>query len=106
MTMTDYCQKIDKILAAMFHLVDRVKPKNRSTVNRYLHHTWKLVKTMTHSIDKEYGTDFLRAKFESWVTAEEDRLRTNLEDFQYWIDADSTMSLITGPGRIETVGFM
>ena len=103
MTATEYCKKIDKILAAMFHLLDKVKPMNRPILEEYLCDIWQVVVWFTQSIDRNSGTDFLRSKFESWVTSEEGRLRKNLEDLRYHVDTLDTVKLITGPGRIEMV---
>lgn len=45
----------------------------------------------------------IQSKFESYVETEERRLEQNLDRFRYDIDEEDTLSLITGPDRIEKV---
>jgi hypothetical protein len=45
----------------------------------------------------------LQEKFSSYVEAEEERLRGNLEAVDYDLDAANTLTLVTGQGRIERV---
>lgn len=52
--------------------------------------------------DLEFDED-LFAKFSSYVSAEEARLRKNLESVAYNIDAVDTLGIVTGPGRLEKV---
>lgn len=103
MTATDYCNKIDQIISAMFHLRDKVQPANRHNVDEYLLSIWDSVMTLTHSVQKYDGPEGPKARFESYVKAEEERLRRNLEDIRYQIDDFATVSLVTGPGRSEIV---
>jgi hypothetical protein len=106
MTATQYRQKINKILSTMFYLVDKVKLLNRGIVSEYLTIAWGIATVITKSINAEPGTDFLRAKFEPWVTAEELKLKNNLEDLRYCIDCSENVSLVVGPGSIETVSWV
>lgn len=103
MSATDYCIKIDHLISTMFYLEGKVQATNRNAVDAYLHTTWESVMALTHSIQKQDNSDALRAKFESYVEAEEERLRSNLEDIRYHIDDFATVSLVAGPGRIEMV---
>jgi hypothetical protein len=101
--VTDYCAKIDKIFTAMFDLLDKIKPMNRRIVDEYLVKTWDLITVFTFPVQKFSANDTLKARFEPWVTSEEERLKKNLEEIRYDIDTFDTVSLITGPGRIEMV---
>jgi hypothetical protein len=103
MTATDYCGKIDQIISAMFQLRDEVQPANRHNVDEYLLTIWESVMTLTHSMQKYDGPEGPKARFEPYAKMEEERLRTNLEDIRYQIDDFATVSLVTGPGRIEIV---
>lgn len=87
----------------MFHLLEQVKPMNRRIVDQYLVKAWNLVMGITISIQKQRVTDALKTRFEPWITAEEERLKKNLEEIRYDIDAYDTVRLVTGPGRIEMV---
>ena len=103
MTCTDYCEKIEEIFDAMIRLSDEVLPENRRDVNDYISEVWEEVTIFVGSIKREKGTQDLRAKFQSHVTAEEARLQKNLEDIKYDIDSYDSARLISGHGRIETV---
>ena len=103
MTCTNYCEKIEEIFDAMIRLSDEVLPENRKEVNEYISYVWHEVTTFVRSIKWEKGREDLRIKFQSYVAAEEARLQKNLEDFKYDIDSFESVSIISGPGRIETV---
>ena len=103
MTCTSYCKKIEEIFDAMTRLLDEVLPENRTVVNEYVYYAWIEVGIFTRSIELEDGTDNLRAKFQSYVDAEEERLRKNLEDIKYDVSDYNSVYLVSRPGRIETV---
>ena len=103
MTCTSYCEKIEEIFDAMIRLSDEVLPENRKGVNEYITGVWREVNIFARSINRNWGTDDLRAKFQSHVAAEEARLQKNLEDIKYDIDDYNSVHLISGRGRIETV---
>ena len=103
MTCTSYCKKIENIFNAMIRLSDEVLPENRRGVNEYICVVWTEVCTLTRSISWDEGTDNLRAKFQSHVDAEEEKLRENLEDIKYDIDIYESARLVLGHGQIEAV---
>lgn len=103
MTCTSYCEKIEEIFDAIINLADEVLPENRKEVNDYIRYVWNHVTVWVRSIKREKGTEELREKFESHVTAEEARLHRNLEDIMYDIDSYDTVKLVAGNGRPETV---
>lgn len=103
MACTSYCKKIEDIFDAMIRLSDEVLPENRWVVNEYICRVWAEVCIFTRSICWEEGTDKLKAKFQSHVDEEEERLRKNFEDIKYDIDSDESVHLISGHGRIEAV---
>jgi len=107
MTCTSYCEKIEEIFDAMIRIADNVLPENRKEVNAYIYHVWKRVTVFVRSIkrEKERDTEELRAKFESYVVAEEARLHRNLEDIRYDIDSYDTVTLVAGNARPEAVIF-
>lgn len=104
MTCTTYCVKIEEIFDAMIRIAYEVLPENRLLVTIYISAVWQLVTVFVQSIKREEGTEDLRSKFEPQAAAEEARLRMNLEDVKYQIDDPITFKLITGGGRVETVG--
>jgi len=103
MTCTNYCKKIEEIFDAMIHLSGEVLPENRTVVNEYISYAWTEVGIFTRSIQLEEGTDKLRARFQSYVDAEEEGLRKNFEDIKYDLDGYDSVRLVSGHGRIETV---
>ena len=103
MTCTTYCKKIEEIFDAMIRLAYEVLPENRKGVSVYLMRVWSGVTALVQSIEREEGTEELRSKFESYVAAEEARLRRNFEDIKYHIDSSDGVQLVAGEGRIEMV---
>jgi hypothetical protein len=101
MTCTTYCTKIEEVFDAMIHLASRVLPENRRLTNIYITAVWHFIMVFVQSIEREEGTQQLRSKFQSHVTAEETRLRQNLEEIKYVIDDSDTLRVIAGEGRIE-----
>ena len=103
MTCTAYCEKIEEIFDAMIRLAYEALPENRKEVNKYVATVWTNVIVFVQSIERDKGTDELKSKFESYVTAEEERLRRNFDDIKYDIDSYDTVQLIAGDGRAEMV---
>jgi len=103
MTCTSYCEKIEELFDAIIQVADQVLPENRKEVNEYIAFVWNHITVWVRSIKREKGTEELRGKFESHVTAEEARLHRNFEDIMYDIDSYDTVKLVAGNGRPETV---
>ena len=103
MTCTSYCKKIEEIFDAMIRLSDEVLPENRMGVNEYIGYAWVEVGIFTRSIQLEEGTEKLRARFQSYVDAEEERLRKNFEAIKYDLDGYDSVHLILEHGRIDAV---
>lgn len=59
--------------------------------------------TLQCSLNACIANDALQARFQSYVDAEELRLKTNLEAIRYDIDGLDALALVTGSGRIEKV---
>ncbi|KAJ7248435.1 hypothetical protein C8J57DRAFT_1358239 [Mycena rebaudengoi] len=98
-----YKTKIRELIAKMFAIMTNVLPANRATANEYLDLVYRGVTSLESSIAPCFITDSLQEKFRSYVEAEEARLRDNLKDVRYDIDARDTLALVIGPGRIERV---
>ena len=99
-----YKTKIMDIRAKMLSVRPHLHPANRVGVYSYFYGVLKGVTTLTASVDDTYQTRSLWKRFKSYVDGEESRLEQKLKDVHYNIDALDTLSLITGPGRIEKVG--
>ncbi|TBU26461.1 hypothetical protein BD311DRAFT_779599 [Dichomitus squalens] len=102
---TMYRDKINNLFAKMFSLKAHIHPAVRNVVDTYLHSVWTRVSELTSSIEPYYPLEGLREKFQSYIDDEEQRLRERLEAVRYDIDAMDTLTLVTGPGRIEKYVF-
>ncbi|RDX51421.1 hypothetical protein OH76DRAFT_1481353 [Lentinus brumalis] len=101
MVMSDYAEKIDIILAKMASLKAQVLPANRNSIEHYMNLIWTIVAMITAAYRRSSKDESLMARFESYTTAEENRLRRNLEDARYDFDARDTLDIVRGPGTIE-----
>ena len=101
--MSVYAEKIDTLLAKMFSLQEKVLPANKGHINFYLFKLWQSITELTSAFRRVDRDDKLLARFQTYVDAEENRLRSNLETFKYDIDAMDTLELVMGPGRVEKV---
>ncbi|KAI1785580.1 hypothetical protein LXA43DRAFT_1037408 [Ganoderma leucocontextum] len=101
MSMSDYAGKIDVLLAKMFALKGNVLPANRNAMEQYLYYVWTIVTMLTTAFRRVEVDEQLLQRFEDYTRAEEKRLSENLKTAKYDIDAQDTLDLIRGPGRIE-----
>ncbi|KAJ7901712.1 hypothetical protein B0H14DRAFT_1250148 [Mycena olivaceomarginata] len=100
-SLSVYATKIRELIAKMFALRTRVLPANRTAVNSYLETIYQGVTSLESGLAPCYVNEALQEKFSSYVEAEEERLRGNLEAVDYDLDAANTLTLVTGQGRIE-----
>ncbi len=103
MSMSSYAEKIDGSLANMLGIKPQVLPANRDAIDQYLGFVWIIVTKLTAAFRRVYVDEQILHHFEAYTQAEEARLSVNLEDAKYIINAQDTVELICGPGRIETV---
>lgn len=103
LSLAEYVDKIDDLFEEMFALLPRIRAENHALAFRYLDMVWDNVAQLTWSLDDIDNNDELPSRFSGYVEGEEKRLDENLQTFGYKIDARDTLSLITGPVRIETV---
>ncbi|PCH42594.1 hypothetical protein WOLCODRAFT_102390 [Wolfiporia cocos MD-104 SS10] len=98
---TQYLRKIHKLLEHMYNIIPTVHETNRQNVHDYYAVIWFVVTQITSSLVPAEVPDTVKAKFEDYVDAQEQRIRRNFKDIHYHIDDHSTLALTTGPGRIE-----
>ena len=100
-----YCKKILEILSHMTDIKDHVLPENRFGVDYYLQKVWKVAFELCVSLtQRKYLNlmpEWLESRFKTYVDHEEARIRNNLEDIRFDIDAIDTVYIVAGPGRIE-----
>ncbi|KZP16060.1 hypothetical protein FIBSPDRAFT_66010 [Athelia psychrophila] len=100
----DYKTKICGIIRTIYQERDNLLPVNRALVDVYLAHpTLDDLTTLMWSL-QPFDTaidDQFRQRATGYAQQEESRIERNLRLMAYEIDAASTLSLVTGPGRIE-----
>ncbi len=104
MTSTCYRNKILQLFGHMFAMRPRILPENRYWADYYLSKVWKVGVEVTKSLRALSNVpEHLEGRFKAYVDYEEERIRKNLEDIRYDIDALGTVYVVAGPGRIEKV---
>lgn len=88
----------------MYGLRSRLLPENHYWADYYLRKVWSSVVEITAGLQTPDLPDHLEAKFEPYISHEEERIRKNLQDIRFDIDALDTVYVVAGPGRIEKVG--
>lgn len=97
------CSAIVAIHQEMLSLIPILLPENRRKARQYLSDTWLRIQTILSSLEYKWSTESLEKIFKDYIDGEEERIRRNLVDIKYNIDAIDTLYLVTGPGRIEKV---
>lgn len=89
----------------MFALLESVLPTNRQLVDQYLgQYVFTQIQLLLRSIGPCDTSDpLLLERARTYVEEEEERIKSNLENFDYQLDAHNTVLLVTGHGRIERV---
>ncbi|KAF8529737.1 hypothetical protein BU17DRAFT_36437, partial [Hysterangium stoloniferum] len=103
MTLTEYSSKIRELTGKMFAILPNIRSENLCFANDYLEQVYQRVTTLQDSVNVSYRNEVLKAR--SYVDAEEERLKKNLQAIKYDIDELDTIALVTGPGRIEKYVF-
>ncbi|KAL6302032.1 hypothetical protein BKA93DRAFT_737677 [Sparassis latifolia] len=102
-----YREKISQLFSRIYELRSKraIHPANRCQVDNLLSSIWRPTALLIYAL-QQYNTNRpLRTRFQSYVDAEQTRLRRNLEAVRFDIDGPDTLVLITGPGRIEKFVF-
>lgn len=88
----------------MFALLPHLRQENKKYAYEYLDKVWRPIVTLNAAFNGGVGPDVLYKTFQSYVDAEEQRLKQSLDMARCNIDAMDTLHLIMGPGRIEKAG--
>lgn len=104
MSMMYHCRIIEDTIDIMFSLLPLILPPNRTYVREYLSEIWQPIMTLVLSFGgrREYAK-VLHDKFEQYISAEEMRIRENLDQLKYRIDSMQTLYIVMGPGNLEKV---
>jgi hypothetical protein len=105
-TVWAYQNKICGVLQAMLGTLGSVLHSNRVLADGYLADaTFTKIDLLLRSVAPTTNYDLdLDQKMQPYVLEEENRLEQNLRSVAWEIDDANTLSLVTGPGRIERVG--
>lgn len=104
-----YAEKITETLQDLHSFALVVIPPNRSIVKEYISCTeLRLVDMLLASIKQacasiNHSDDVYMSKFSDYVKKQEDDLGENLEKIRFEIDSLDTVTIVTGPGRLEQV---
>ncbi|KAI0266959.1 hypothetical protein BC834DRAFT_842690 [Gloeopeniophorella convolvens] len=105
-SIIDYATKIEDLFSKMEGLRAEVLLPNRQAFDEYFHWVWMNVHTLTAAVTPLQASVADRDKFAQYISAEEDRIKRNLEGISYVIDGVETVALIAEtPGRIEKTVF-
>ncbi|KAF9445936.1 hypothetical protein P691DRAFT_777225 [Macrolepiota fuliginosa MF-IS2] len=103
-SLAEYKNKIFLVLQEMSRLRRIALPANLYFVEIYIgHYTLVGVESILRPTRTDYSPTCpeLAALTHTYMDAEEQRLQTSLEEIGYDLDSPATVTLITGPGRIE-----
>ena len=87
----------------MFAMKPWIHRQNRQLVDRYLDMMWHQVMPLLLPFQSLTLHRKIRAHFQGYIEAEENRLRENMKIIRYRLDDLTTLGMVTGPGRIEQV---
>ncbi|KAI0090196.1 hypothetical protein BDY19DRAFT_887919 [Irpex rosettiformis] len=100
-TSAKYGESILELLNHLFSIRSSLLPENRYWADYYLKTVWPVAFELIKSFRPADIPEHIHAKFEAYTECEENRLRKNLEDIRFDIDALDTVYVVAGPGRIE-----
>ncbi|KAJ7140878.1 hypothetical protein C8R44DRAFT_974601 [Mycena epipterygia] len=103
---TRYCTEIDNIFTQMFLIRTKVgiqMPGNKRYINDYLRETWPIVISLTSSIERFVGEDWLADQFKEYIDTQETTLKSRLDRIRYDIDSSDTVNEILRGEHVERV---
>lgn len=98
-----YGESILELFDHLFSLRSSLLPENRYWADYYLKTVWPVAFELIKSFRPANVPEHIQAKFRAYTEYEETRIRKNLEDIRFDIDALDTVYVVAGPGRIEKV---
>ena len=91
------------MLAHLFASRADLLPENRYWADYYLRNVWPVAFELVRAFRPANIAEHIEAKFQPFADLEEERMRRNLADISFDIDALDTVYVVAGPGRIEKV---
>ncbi|KAI0701233.1 hypothetical protein BC835DRAFT_271177 [Cytidiella melzeri] len=100
-TSAKYGEYILELFNHLFSMRSSLLPENRYWADYYLKTVWPVAFELIKSFRPANVPEHIEAKFKAYTEHEESRMRKNLEDIRFDIDALDTVYVVAGPGRIE-----
>jgi hypothetical protein len=104
-TLRQYCDRIRNLFSELCSLYNSLIPGNAGVFSAVI--TFRIVESViarVHTIDADDKEDeYQNSSFQAYAEDIEDKLEKRLERLNYLIDDRNTLSLVTGPGRLEEV---
>lgn len=101
--VTQYIEKIKRIISMMNALRTRILPENRLRAEYYLDKVSSTLVNLSAGFVPSSLSENLQFKFQPFIEYEEARIKQNLQDIRYDFDAKDPVYIVAGPGRIEKV---
>ncbi|KAK7683623.1 hypothetical protein QCA50_013461 [Cerrena zonata] len=98
---TRYMEKINRIMDLMYALRPRILPGNRYDIDYYLSKVWPTIVDISSGLQASELPEELHEKFLPYMEYEEARIKRNLQDIRFDIDALDTVYVVAGHGRLK-----
>ena len=109
LTLRFYYTRIQMLLSRIGDRVRHVPLVNRPLMDAFVSQ-WAITAGIDQflagvcdAVDDVYGDHELFGRFQDYIEQEEARMQKMLHTLKYKIDAENTLRLVTGPGRLEKV---
>ena len=103
-TLRQYCSRIKVLFSRLHSLYDLLIPGNAGVFSSVIAFRIVDVITRIHTIGADVIEDeYQNPSFQAYAEGIEKRLEQRLKRLNYLIDDKNTLSLVTGPGRLEEV---
>ncbi|TFY62376.1 hypothetical protein EVG20_g6725 [Dentipellis fragilis] len=104
-----YYHRLNRMQLEIFQASKHVLPANRNAVNNFISSPYVdafdgILSGIQESVTErsfDWDTDPLFLKFRSYILDEEERMRVVLESFDYYLDDESTLRLVSDTSRPE-----
>jgi hypothetical protein len=102
-SIIDYANRIEGLFRKMDDIYREALPPNRGSIYAYINYVWHSVHALIAPVFQLQYEQNDPGKFISYLAEEEARLGNSLKRVHFIIDGPDTLTLVTGPGRIEKV---
>ncbi|KDR69973.1 hypothetical protein GALMADRAFT_145027 [Galerina marginata CBS 339.88] len=105
-TLRQYCSRIRELFSYLHALYDLLIPGNAGVFSSVMGQIVEFVIARVHTISADNKEDeYQNPSFQAYAESVEKQIEKRLERLNYLIDGSNTLSLVTGPGRLEECFF-